>query len=182
MSPTSTAAERDHERADRGLSCSARRSGGSVRVDGRRPGAGKVDLRNDHVRRRECGIPAQVGSRIAAFTGFWSIGFLDTMTVTEYDPPRRWVMDKDGALLHGVGIMQVEPLPQGCRVSWVNELDLPFGILGRLGWPIARPLARLALTAALKRMGRLIDKGVLPLAPAPARQIDPSSGSHALTS
>ena len=111
--------------------------------------------------------PPQVGARIAAFTGLWSIGFLDTMTVTEYDPPRRWVMDKDGALLHGVGIMEVRPLADGCRVSWVNELDLPFGVLGRLGWPVARPIARFALTAALRRMGRLLERGVLPLAPAP---------------
>ncbi len=111
--------------------------------------------------------PPQVGSRIAAFTGFWSIGFLDTMTVTQYDPPRRWVMDKDGALLNGIGIMHVDPLPGGCRVNWTNELNLPFGILGRLGWPVAKPLARLALTAALRRMGRLIEQGSLPLAPAP---------------
>jgi uncharacterized protein YndB with AHSA1/START domain len=127
--------------------------------------------------------PPQVGARIAAFTGFWSIGFLDTMTVTEYDPPRRWAMDKDGALLHGVGIMQVEPLAQGCRVSWANELELPFGILGRLGWPVARPLAKLALTAALRRMGKLIDKGVLPLAPSPApeQQVGHSTGPQAVT-
>ena len=111
--------------------------------------------------------PPQVGARIAAFTGFWSIGFLDTMTVTAYDPTRRWVMDKDGALLHGTGIMQVEPLPGGCRATWTNELELPFGVLGRLGWPLARPLARLALTAALRRMGRLLQRGVLPLSPAP---------------
>jgi uncharacterized protein YndB with AHSA1/START domain len=111
--------------------------------------------------------PPQVGARIAAFTGLWGIGFLDTMTVTEYDPPRRWVMDKDGALLNGIGIMQVDPLPGGCRASWTNELDLPFGVLGRLGWPVVRPLARLALTAALRRMGRLLERGVLPLSAAP---------------
>jgi hypothetical protein len=111
--------------------------------------------------------PPQVGSRIAAFTGVLGIGFLDTMTVTEYDPPHRWVTAKDGALLSGIGIMQVHPTPAGCRVSWTNELNLPFGILGRLGWPVAKPLARLALTAALRHMGRLIDRGVLPLSPAP---------------
>ncbi len=120
--------------------------------------------------------PPQVGSRLAAFTGFFGVGFLDTMTVTEYDPPRRWVTDKDGALLNGVGIMQVDPTPAGCRVTWTNELELPFGIVGRLGWPVARPLARLALTAALRRMGRLLDQGVLPLSAAPAP--DPASGGR----
>jgi hypothetical protein len=33
----------------------------------------------------------QVGSRMAAFTGLGSIGFLDTMVVTEYEPPWRWI-------------------------------------------------------------------------------------------
>ena len=86
------------------------------------------------------------------------------MVVTEYDPPRRWVTAKDGDLLRGVGIMQVEPLANGCRVTWANELELPFGI--------ARP-ARLARSpgrspgscsaASLRRLARKLVSGELPL-------------------
>jgi uncharacterized protein YndB with AHSA1/START domain len=114
--------------------------------------------------------PPHVGARLAAFTGVGSIGFLDTMTVTAYEPPHRWVMDKDGDLLRGVGTMQVDPLPAGgCRVTWANDLRLPFGVVGRAGWLIAKPIAQLALGASLRRLARQLTAGALPLRPAPAR-------------
>jgi hypothetical protein len=104
-----------------------------------------------------------VGSRLAAFTGFASIGFLDTMVVTDYDPPWRWVTEHEGDFVQGAGILQVEPLANGCRVTWAEELELPFGFLGRLGWPLVRPIVRLGLLASLRRMARLVDRGLLPL-------------------
>lgn len=104
----------------------------------------------------------QVGSRVAAFTGVGGLGFLDTMTVTAYEPPHRWVVDKDGQLLRGIGTMQVTPVSGGCRASWTNELTLPFGILGRLAFPVIRPVAELALRACLQRMARMLRTGELP--------------------
>ena len=80
----------------------------------------------------------EVGSRFLAFTGVASVGFLDNLVVTEYDPPRRWVARHEGEFVKGAGIMQVEPLGAGSRVTFTEELELPFGILGRLGWPLAR--------------------------------------------
>ncbi|HYN72797.1 MAG TPA: SRPBCC family protein [Nakamurella sp.] len=109
----------------------------------------------------------QVGSRLAAFTGIGNIGFLDTMIVTVYDPPRRWIMDKDGDLLRGVGIMQVEPLGDGCRVTWANELEPPFGLLGRVGALVAKPIAKLGLQACLRRLAKLTAQGTLPVAGVP---------------
>jgi hypothetical protein len=106
----------------------------------------------------------RVGSRVAAFTGIGGLGFLDTMTVTAYEPPERWVVAKDGRLLRGVGIMQVQATADGCRARWINELELPFGILGRLGFPLVRPLVEVALRACLRRMARLLRTGTLPLA------------------
>lgn len=110
----------------------------------------------------ESAVP-HVGSRLVAFSGVGSIGFLDTMTVSEYDPPHRWVTDKDGDLLRGTGIMQVEPLATGCRVTWANELELPFGVLGQVGWLVARPMARILLQASLRRLARKLLSGELPL-------------------
>ena len=109
----------------------------------------------------------QVGSRLAAFTGLAGIGFLDTMVVTEYDPPWRWVMQHDGAFVMGVGIFEITPTATGCRFTWAEELDLPFGVLGRLGWPLVKPIAHLALLACLRRMARQLERGTLPLAMAP---------------
>ena len=112
-----------------------------------------------------------VGARLAAFSGAGSVGFLDTMTVTAYEPPHRWVMDKDGDLLRGVGTMRVDPLPTGCRVTWANDLRLPFGVVGRVGWLIAKPIAQLVLGASLRRLARQLVSGELPLRPAGKRPV-----------
>lgn len=112
----------------------------------------------------ESAVPVpQVGSRVAAFTGVGGLGLLDTMRVTAYEPPDRWVVAKDGDLLRGVGVMQVTPTAGGCRVSWTNELVLPFGVIGRIGFLVARPVAQAALGACLRRLGRLLRTGELPL-------------------
>jgi hypothetical protein len=115
----------------------------------------------------EVSIP-QVGSRMAAFTGLAGVGFLDTMVVTEYDPPWRWVTQHEGKFVQGVGIFEVEPALKGCRFTWAEELNLPFGVLGRLGWPLAKPFARLGLRASLRRMAVQLSKGRLSSATAPA--------------
>jgi uncharacterized protein YndB with AHSA1/START domain len=105
----------------------------------------------------------EVGSRLVAFTGIAGVGFLDTMVVSEYDPPHRWVTDKDGDLLRGIGIMQVEPLPNGSRVTWANELELPFGVIGQVGWLAAKPIARFVLQLSLRRLAKKLLSGELPL-------------------
>ena len=89
--------------------------------------------------------------------------------VTEYDPPHRWVARHEGEFVKGAGIMQVEPLGEGSRVTFTEELELPFGILGRLGWPLARPIARWGMAASLRTMARLVAAGTLPLSREVAR-------------
>jgi carbon monoxide dehydrogenase subunit G len=109
----------------------------------------------------------QVGSRMAAFTGIGSVGFLDTMVVTVYDPPWRWITQHEGEFVRGVGIFEVHATPGGSRVTWAEELDLPFGVVGRLGWPLIKPLARIGLQASLRRLAKQVANGTLPLAAVP---------------
>lgn len=104
-----------------------------------------------------------VGSKIAALTGVAGIGVLDTMTVTVYDPPHRWETSHTGNAIKGVGIFTVEPGPQGARVTWAEEIELPLGFVGRLGWIVAKPLVRWALAASLRRLAAGIVSGKLPL-------------------
>jgi hypothetical protein len=113
-----------------------------------------------------------VGSRFLAFTGIASIGFLDNLLVTEYDPPRRWVARHEGEFVTGVGIVQVQPMGEGSRVTFAEELDLPFGILGRLAWPIVKPVVRWGISASLRKMARLVAAGELPLFTGSARPRD----------
>ena len=104
-----------------------------------------------------------VGSKIAALTGLGGIGVLDTMTVTVYEPPHRWITEHTGKAFKGTGIFEVKPAPGGARVTWAEEVDLPFGIVGRLGWTVAEPLVRWGLTASLKRLAKGVLNGSLPV-------------------
>ncbi|UZJ23968.1 SRPBCC family protein [Rhodococcus antarcticus] len=96
-----------------------------------------------------------VGSELAAYSGVRPLGFLDTMTITEWDPPRRCVVRHTGRVVRGDGIFEV--LPDGPRAAtfvWREELELPLGALGRLGWPLAKPPFALGVRYSLRKLAR----------------------------
>ena len=109
------------------------------------------------------GVPApHVGSRLVAFTGLLGFGILDTMEVTEHVPGRRWVVAHSGNVIKGSGVFSVEPVPgtpERCVVRWSEELDLPFGIVGRIGWPVVRPAVRWGLQKSLNAFAALLASG-----------------------
>lgn len=88
-----------------------------------------------------------VGSRVAAFTGLADIGFLDTMEITEWEPPLRCRVRHTGRLLRGDGLFEVRPRGTGSTFVWSEDLEPPFGLLGRVGLPLVRP----AFEAGLRR-------------------------------
>ena len=94
-----------------------------------------------------------VGGRIEAWTGLGPLGFVDTMTITRWEPPKRCEVLHTGRVVRGPGLFSVEPLgPAQCRVVWEEHLDLPMGVVGRAGWRVVRPLARAGLALALRRL------------------------------
>lgn len=101
--------------------------------------------------------PAQgVGGRLAARTGLPvpglpRVGFLDTMVITAWDPPRRVEVQHTGRLVRGPGIFQIEPRGEESTFVWTERLDLPLGVLGRVGWVLVRPFALLGIRWSLKR-------------------------------
>jgi hypothetical protein len=103
-----------------------------------------------------------VGSRLVAFTGVLGFGILDIMRVTEHVPGRRWVVEHHGNVIKGSGIFSVDPLPgplERCVVRWAEEFDLPFGIVGRLGWPLVKPAVRWGLQKSLNSFAALMAGG-----------------------
>lgn len=98
-----------------------------------------------------------VGSRLAARTGVpWRrgrhLGVLDTMVVTEWEPPHRVVVQHTGRIVRGPGIFVVRPREGGgSTFEWTERLVLPFGLLGVLGWPLVRPLMVLGVRRSLRR-------------------------------
>ena len=97
------------------------------------------------------------GGEIRAFTGVGRLGFLDTMTITVWEPPRRAVVRHTGKVVRGSGAFEVEDLGAGrSRVVWSEWVLLPLGVIGQLAWPVARIPLRLLLQASLRRLARYV--------------------------
>ena len=98
------------------------------------------------------------GASIEAFTGIGRVGITDAMTVVVWEPPRRCVVRHTGQVVRGSGAFEVVELgPERSRVVWSEWLDLPLGPLGRLGWLLVRPLARLGVARSLRKLARLVE-------------------------
>jgi uncharacterized protein YndB with AHSA1/START domain len=105
--------------------------------------------------------PEGAGQRLSAFTGIGKFGFLDTMRVIEWDPPRRCVVEHTGAVVRGLGVVEIEPLDEEtCRLHWREELDLPYGFIGQLGWPLVRPAFLAGVRLSLERLARQVEDRV----------------------
>lgn len=103
-----------------------------------------------------------VGGRISAFTGVGRLGFLDTMEITQWDPPRLVRVRHTGTVVRGGGVFEVLALPGGrSRFIWREELDLPLGAVGRAGFAVVRPLFVAGLARSLGRFARLVESGQL---------------------
>lgn len=101
-----------------------------------------------------------VGGGVEAFTGLGRLGFLDTMVITEWDPPQRCHVRHTGRVVRGTGAFEVEPRGAGAAVFvWREDLDLPFGAVGRLGWVAARPLFAAGVRLSLRRFARWVEAG-----------------------
>ena len=97
-----------------------------------------------------------VGARIEAFTGFGRVGVLDTMVVTEWRPPTWCAVEHTGRVIRGTGDFSVDEAPDGAVFTWSEDLELPGGRLGALGWKLISPFVRLAVRHALTRLAHSV--------------------------
>ena len=96
-----------------------------------------------------------VGGELAAFTGVGRIGFLDTMTITEWEPPQRCLVRHTGKVVRGTGVFEVQALGQGrSRFLWSEVVELPFGVIGRIGWLFTKPLVAAGVRYSLRKLAR----------------------------
>jgi hypothetical protein len=101
-----------------------------------------------------------VGGGIEGFTGIGPVGVLDTMRITVWDPPRRCEVLHTGRVVKGAGVFEVVDLGAGLsRFVWSEILDLPLGLLGRLGFPLVRPLFHWGVQRSLARFARYVERG-----------------------
>lgn len=93
-----------------------------------------------------------VGSRIEAFTGVAGIGVTDTMEITSWEPPVRCTVRHRGMIVRGTGSFHVQARgPHRSVFIWSERLILPFGLVGRMGWQVVKPLFSLGLRRSLQR-------------------------------
>lgn len=100
-----------------------------------------------------------VGARLAATTGVRvrgrRRGVLDTMEITRWEPPRLVEVRHTGRVIRGSGVFEIRPRQTRSSLVWTERFDLPLGPLGRLGWPLVRPLVRLGLRRSLRRFAEV---------------------------
>ena len=97
------------------------------------------------------------GASVEAFTGLGRLGFLDSMTITDWQPPVRCEVLHTGRVVRGSAAFEVEPLPGGrSRFVWTEWLVLPLGLVGWLGFTLLRPLIVAGVRFSLRRFARWV--------------------------
>lgn len=106
------------------------------------------------------GEPAGNGSRVEAWTGVGRVGFMDVMIIEEWEPPHRLDLRHVGKVVRGSAGFVIEPLGnRGSRLIWWERIDMPFGQLGRLAWPIVALVSRWALQSSLRKLAGVASTG-----------------------
>ena len=99
-----------------------------------------------------------VGGELSAFTGIGQIGFLDTMTITRWQPPFRVDVVHTGEVVRGTATMAVRPLSATtARFYWLEDLALPLGAVGVAGWWLSKPILDVPMRRSLKQFRDLVE-------------------------
>ena len=93
----------------------------------------------------------EVGARIVATTGVGSITVDDEMEITGWDPPHGAYVKHLGRVVRGRAAFEVRPRRGGSTFVWTEDLDLPFGAAGVLGFRLVRPLIGYGLRLSMRR-------------------------------
>lgn len=107
------------------------------------------------------GTGRTVGDTIVAFTGIRlgkvRLGFNDTMTITHWDSRRVDVLHT-GRVIRGAGQFEVMgPVAGPTTFVWSEQLDVPLGALGKLGWRLTQPLVMWSVRDSLRRLAQHVE-------------------------
>jgi hypothetical protein len=103
-----------------------------------------------------------VGGKIEAFTGIWRIGFLDTMEITTWEPPRLCDVNHTGRVVRGTGTFEVVATSESTsKFIWSEDLDLPLGLLGKVGFFFVKPGFVYGVRKSLEKFASQVEQGKL---------------------
>jgi hypothetical protein len=81
-----------------------------------------------------------LGGEIVAWTGIWKFGFNDPMVITQWIEPKIVDVKHLGKVVKGTGSMIVEKIDEkNSKFIWSETIELPLGIVGRIGWIFIKP-------------------------------------------
>lgn len=103
------------------------------------------------------GTANSVGGTFKAFTGIGPIGFLDTMEITRWEPPFRCDVLHTGKVVKGTGSFQVEKIDaNNSKFIWIEDLDIPLGIIGLIGYKLLRPFFVSGVKQSLNKFAKSV--------------------------
>lgn len=98
-----------------------------------------------------------VGGTISAFTGIGPIGFLDTMEITLWEPPFRCDVLHTGKVVKGTGSFQVVRIDhERSKFIWIEDLEIPLGFIGLIGFKILRPFFIAGVKQSLNKFAKSV--------------------------
>ena len=101
---------------------------------------------------------SRIGEKFRAFTGLGPLGFWDYMTVTRWEPPYKVDVVHTGKVVRGLGFMHLTAQhPDITKFEWSEEIELPLGVLGRLGWPLVRPFFLAGIRHSLRKFAKYVE-------------------------
>ena len=93
-----------------------------------------------------------VNGKLSAFTGIGRVGFIDTMTITAWEPPFICSVVHTGRVVRGDGDFIIKSIDEASSTfTWSEQIIIPFGVFGRVAWVGLRPIARWGLRYSVQR-------------------------------
>ena len=93
------------------------------------------------------------GTELLATTKLGVVNLKDTMIVTEWSPPISITVEHTGRVILGKGIFTVqETSPGNCDFIWEEITPVPYGILGQIGFRVAKPFIKMMFNKSLRNL------------------------------
>jgi carbon monoxide dehydrogenase subunit G len=107
---------------------------------------------------RVVGGERELGASIEVRTKVLGIPFAtDVLTVTAWEPRSRIAVNHQGVVA-GTGEWRLEPVGEGTRFIWIEEIRMPPPVLGDIALWLYGPIQRWMIRRSLRNLARLAER------------------------